>query len=172
MLGLKKKKRAKTKQDLSEKEVLEILEIPNFRHMTKDKIVEFTSQIPNMQPEVAKTALQQFPHFAKMASEVVSCYKDLVADTIKENTTSTKAFYDSCDTVIAALKSLIEKDNLKFRQKKAIIDNIMEILKMKSYKDSEQKEWLGNIVKCVSAASLAIVAIAGCVLGVNINHKD
>lgn len=169
MFGLKKRKNKKVL--LSEKEILKKLDIPNFRHMTKEKIIDFSSQIPNMEPEVVKTALQQFPHFAKMASEVVTCYKELMGQTLKENAISTKSFYESCDSVIDALKSLLDKDKLKFKQKRVIIDNIMEILKMKNSKDSEQKEWLTNFVKNVSVAAVAIVGVVASIIAANINLK-
>lgn len=47
--------------NLSEKKVLKKLGIEDFRHMTKDKIVQFASMLPQMDPEVAKKALEQFP---------------------------------------------------------------------------------------------------------------
>ena len=166
MLGIKDKKT----QLLSEKEVLQKLDIPNFRHMSKEKIMEFTSLIPNMEPEVAKCALQQFPNFTQMASQVVSCYKDVMLETLKSNSLSTKSFMESCDTVIDALKPLLN-EKLSFNQKKEIIDKIMEILKMKNDKDSEQKQWLGNIVKTASITATAIVAIVGSIIGVNIKLK-
>lgn len=41
-------------KQLTEQEVLEILDIPDFRHMSKDKVMKFASELPNMDPQVAK----------------------------------------------------------------------------------------------------------------------
>lgn len=59
---------------LTEREVLQQLNIPDFQHITKDKIMTFASMLQNMEPEVAKKALEQFPEFAKMALEVLKDY--------------------------------------------------------------------------------------------------
>lgn len=45
---------------LTEQKVLKKLGIPDFRHMTKDKIVQFASVLPRMDPEVAKKHLNSF----------------------------------------------------------------------------------------------------------------
>lgn len=50
-------------RQLSEKQVLEMLGIPDFRHLSKDRIMSFTSALPQMEPQVAIAALQQVPHF-------------------------------------------------------------------------------------------------------------
>ena len=66
------------KRMLTEQQVLKKMDIPDFRHVTKDKIITFASMLPNMDPEVAKKALEQFPDFAKTSLEVMKEYKALV----------------------------------------------------------------------------------------------
>jgi hypothetical protein len=38
-------------------QVLKKLDIPDFRHLTKDKVIEFATMVPRMNPEVAKKAV-------------------------------------------------------------------------------------------------------------------
>lgn len=45
------------KRITSEKQLLKQLGISDFRHMTKDKLLAFTSSIDKVDPEVAKTAI-------------------------------------------------------------------------------------------------------------------
>ena len=54
-------------KQLTERQVLEKLDIPDFRHITKDKVMEFASMLNKMEPDVAKKAIEQFPEFARMA---------------------------------------------------------------------------------------------------------
>ena len=54
------------KKRYSEEAVLKILDIPDFRHLTKDKAIEFVSMIPQMDPEVAIKALEQFPQLKEV----------------------------------------------------------------------------------------------------------
>ena len=166
MFGLKNKKASKT-IPLSKKEVLDKLNISSFKEMTQDKLSEFTSLIPSMDTEVAKTALQQFPNFTKFAGEVVSCYKDLMLESLKVNKESTKSFMDSCDNTISALNALLGQ-KLKTKQKKEIIGVIMEILKMKQEKDTENKLWIGKLVKAVSATAVSVAVIVGSIIGLNL----
>lgn len=166
MFGIKKAKEKKMKP-LSKKDVLEKLEISSFKDMTQEKLPEFTSLIPNMETEVARTALQQFPSFAKFAGEVVSCYKEIMSQSLKANKDSTKSFMESCDSVIVALNSLLEQ-KLKYKQKQEIISHVMEILKMKQEKDTENKIWLGKLIKTVSVSAVSIIAIAGSIIGLNL----
>lgn len=48
---------------ISEKELLNELSIKNWRYMSKDKIAAFVNSLPRLDPEVAKAAICQFPHF-------------------------------------------------------------------------------------------------------------
>lgn len=49
------------KYTLSEKKVLKKLGIPDFRHMTKDKVMSFATMLPYMDPEVAKKGARAVP---------------------------------------------------------------------------------------------------------------
>lgn len=59
-------------KQLSEKQVLKKLGIDNFRQLSKANVMQFASTLSNMDPDVAKKALEQFPDFAKTVKEVVS----------------------------------------------------------------------------------------------------
>ena len=60
------------KRTISEQKALKLLNIPDFRHLTKDKIVEFASLLYRMDPEVAKKALEQIPEYVKLREPSVS----------------------------------------------------------------------------------------------------
>ena len=46
--------------------------------MTKDKVINFASMLQNMDPEVAKKAIEQFPEFAKMSLEAFKEYRTVL----------------------------------------------------------------------------------------------
>ena len=60
---------------LQEQQVLDMLQIPDFRHLSKDKVIEFASMLPHMDPEIARKALEQFPNFASTTLSVMDDYK-------------------------------------------------------------------------------------------------
>ena len=55
----------------TEQQVLKKLDIPDFRHLTKEKVIAFATMVPKMNPEVAKKALEQFPNFASTSLDVL-----------------------------------------------------------------------------------------------------
>lgn len=59
----------------TEIQVLKKLDIPDFRHLTKDKVIAFATMIPGMEPEVAKKALEQFPNFVSISLEIMKEYR-------------------------------------------------------------------------------------------------
>lgn len=61
---------------MTEKQVLKTLDIPDFRHLSKEKVMTFFSMIPQMDPEVAKKALEQFPNFSSSVREILQDYKE------------------------------------------------------------------------------------------------
>lgn len=153
---------------LSEKKVLKKLGIENFRHMTKDKIVEFASMLPKMDPEVAKAALAQFPEFKDMAIEVVKNLQQSIEAGMKSNDRSQDQFYDACNKVIDMLNNQLDKDDLTEDQEKDIRENIVKVVEMMYSKDSENKEFILSIVKTAGVSAAIIIFAAISSLGTNV----
>lgn len=129
-----------TGKQLTEQEVLEILDIPDFRHMSKDKVMKFASELPNMDPQVAKTALLQFPEFAATTRDVMTCFQEATLEALKEDQDNVKSFNESCDVILALLANLAEQDDISFDQKEKIIDKMIAIVQLKGNKDTETKK--------------------------------
>lgn len=153
-------------RSLTEQKVLKKLGIPDFRHMTKDKIVAFATMLPKMDPEVAKKALEQFPEFANTATEIVSYYKEVVEKGFDYNDASVKSFYLTCDAIIETLNEQLKDGNLTFEEKQIVIDKMIELAKMKADKDSENKSFIMDSIKTVGAFFLGTVLTVAAVLGV------
>lgn len=151
---------------LAENKVLKKLGIPDFRHMTKDKIVEFATMIPKMDPEVAKKALEQFPEFTDAAKEIVLYYKEVIFKGFDENAVSVNSFYLTCDAIVETLKEQLQNEELTFEQKQIIIDKMIELARMKSEKDTENKQFIGGIIKTVGGFALGTVFAIAAALGV------
>ena len=156
---------------LTEREVLQQLNIPDFRHITKDKVMTFASMLQNMEPDVAKKALEQFPEFAKMALEVMNDYKGVMEKTLDENSASSKQCFDIYNEVMNALKSCLAKDDISFEEKKYYIDKMMEIAKMAESKDSENKGFNWKVIGLGTLAVFTAVGIGASILGGNANIK-
>lgn len=102
---------------LTEQKVLEKLNIDDFRHLTKDKIITMASMLDEMDPEVAKKALEQFPQFSNEVKEILTGYKDTLDKDLESNRESVQLYYDSCKTIIKALEKQLDKENLSFEER-------------------------------------------------------
>lgn len=114
--------------------------------MTKDKIVAFATMLPKMDSEVARKALEQFPEFAKTATEIVSYYKEMIEKGFDYNDASVKSFYLTCDAIIEILNEQLKDGNLTFEEKQIVIDKMIKLAKMKADKDTENKYF----IRCTS----------------------
>jgi len=156
---------------LSEQMVLSQLNISDFRHITKDKVMAFASMLQNMEPEVAKKAIGQFPEFAKMSLEVLKDYKEVMENTLDKNAESSKQCYAIYDGVASALQGCLNVDDLPFEEKKYYIDKMMEVAKMAERKDTENKDFNWKVIRLGAVAVVAIVGIGASVLGGNTSIK-
>ena len=112
---------------LTEKQVLKKLDIPDFRHLSKDKIMTFFSMLPNMDPEVAKKAIEQFPTYASTVKDIVIEYKDFLDKALSDNAESVQAYYAVCNSILEALSKMLEQNDLTFDEKKYIIEQMIKL---------------------------------------------
>ncbi len=61
---------------MTEKQLLKKLDIPDWRHLSKDKIAVFASNINKLDPEVAKAVLAEIPKFSETSLELVQKMQD------------------------------------------------------------------------------------------------
>lgn len=156
---------------LTEKQVLKKLGIKNFRHMSKDNIVAFASNLSEMDPKVAIVAIQQFPNFASNVKEVMVLYKDIVNKTIDSDSEDMKSFNQACDMLIKQLNILLDKDQLTFEEKGIVMDRIMEVLKLKMQMKVQRQNFLKAIFNTVSVVIVTVVVVVASVFGIKVNVK-
>lgn len=156
-------------KQLTERQVLEKLDIPDFRHITKDKVMEFASMLNKMEPDVAKKAIEQFPEFARMALAALKDYRAVMDKTLDSSDKSTKRCYDIYDEVVSALKACLKQDNLPFEEKKYYIEKMMEVARMSEKKDSENKHFNWGLVGAAAAVVVTVIGIGASALGVDIH---
>lgn len=159
------------KKNLTEEKVLKKLDIPDFRHLTKDKVIAFASLLPQMDPEVAQKALEQFPHFVETSLDIMKDYKDVIQSTLQNNADSTNACYDMYNRVMDSLEKLLDKDNLSFEEQTFILEQMKEVASEVNKKDSETKKYNLATMGAVASVALGIVAVVGSSLGINIGIK-
>ena len=153
-------------KSLTEQKVLKKLNIEDFRHLTKDKVVSMATMLDKMDPEVAKKAIEQFPDFSNTVKEIFAEYKTILDKAIESNDKSEASFFDTCDAIITACQKELDKDILTFDEKKYILEKMADIAKIKFAKDSEGKKYRILIsVLGFSTVSLLVGAMASALGG-------
>lgn len=155
------------KYTVTEQKALKKLGITDFKHMTKDKVVKFTSMLPKMDPEVAKAAMEQFPEFCSYGKEVVKSFMSVIDKTLESNKGSVDQFYNTCQEIIHSLQKELENNNLSPDERSRVEDKMILVAQMLSEKDSENKKWYLWIVGIVGALSLGALGTGAAILGGN-----
>lgn len=152
-------------KQLTEQKVLKKLDIADFRHITKDKVIIMASMLDKMDPEVAKKALEQFPEFATTTKEMLREYKDTLDKGLELNSESVKAYYNSCNSIIETLQKQLEDNSLSFEDKKYIIEKMCEISDRIGEKDSENKKFIVTMAMLGTVAVGVVVSAVATILG-------
>ena len=160
------------KRSLTEDKVLRKLDIPDFRHMTKDKVVSFVSMLPQMDPEVAKRALEQFPAFAETSLAIVNCLRENLGDIVDSNAANAAEFNARCQDALNALETLLLRDDLSDAGREQAINGIMGVLELMREFDRENKAFLKGLLQDILAVSLIIVICLTIPLGLKLNTLD
>ncbi|MBR1762109.1 MAG: hypothetical protein IJ731_01920 [Eubacterium sp.] len=153
------------KRPLNEEKALKKLGIEDFRHLSKDKVIDFISLIPEMDPEVAKAAIAQFPEFSSTMKSIMVDYKATLEKALNGNEENVKAYYEACNTIIASLDKLLAQDDFTNEEKLQIVDKMQEIQKMMHEKDTENKKFLRDIAAIAGLVVVTVTGIAAALLG-------
>lgn len=143
---------------MTEKQLLKKLDIPDWRHLSKDKVAVFANDFYKLDPEVAKAALAQIPKFSETSLELVQ----QMQDSFKTSSSSVK---DIDTLTLQSIQTLAEKleeqlptatDELKPQY----IDAIIKLASMETDISESHKKF-----HIISLRNLAILG-GGAILGI------
>ena len=142
-------------RSLTEAQVLKKLNIEDFRHLTKDKVISMATMLDKMDPEVAKKALEQFPEFANTMRQILADYKQSLDEGMRQNAEGVKSYYDTCDVIISSCQKQLEQEDLSFEERRFILEQMVLVAKMKGEKNTEDKK----IIVMMSVIGLTAIGL-------------
>ncbi|MFI3255003.1 MAG: hypothetical protein R3Y63_11825 [Eubacteriales bacterium] len=157
---------------LTEGQVLNILGIKDFRSMSKDKLMQFASNIHRMDPEVAKKAIEQFPNFANLALESLKEYKLTAEHMVEANKDSSSHCLKIYNDIIFTLSKALEQDEISFEEKKYYIDQMVYLAEMAGAKDRENKKFHWGVLAAFGGIALVGLAVGATLLGGNTDVSE
>lgn len=156
----------------TERQVLKKLDIPDFRHLTKEKVIAFATMIPRMDPEVAKKALEQFPNFASTSLDILKEYRGIIEEAMVDDKESMLACYEMYGRVMDSLEKLLDNDNLSFDEQTYILGQMREVADAVAEKDTEKANNRLKMLGIVGGVAAAIVAALASALGGNLGIRE
>lgn len=153
---------------VSEEQVKEVLQISNFREISKDKIIEFISLIPNMDKEVAIAIINQFSAYADSANNMVAQLNVMCDNIIKDNNSSQKDAVEAYKIILQDLRELLKKEDISKEERDEIIEEMILIADKISEKDTENKDFLNGIMKYGVHIVVGALLLGVAILGVNV----
>lgn len=131
-----------------------------------DKMIRFAAMMPDMDREVAIKIVEQFPAFKEFAMETVNVMERAQEAALANNKDSQAQVHQAFQEIREILKGELAQEELPWEQRKHILDLILETGNKEFAKDSENKDFLKQMVKgvgvvAISALALAIVFVGG-----------
>lgn len=155
----------------TEQEMLNKLNIPDWRHMNKDCIMEFASNMQYLDPEVAKRAIEQFPKFSELGIEITKALKESLTEICESENKSVKKAFEINEQILDNLNKRLNKPFLFPGERKKIIDAMVEVSKhIVEIQDNHGHITL-EMLKQMTAVLTGIIVLAAAILGIKINNK-
>ncbi|OKJ72203.1 hypothetical protein [Streptomyces sp. CB02460] len=136
------------------------LGIPNFRNLSKDKVLKLAAAMPGMATEVRLKLIEQFPAFKDLGKANIDAVKEAHKSTLAANENSQNHFYKASQDQRDALQADLDRDDLSWAQREALHDRLDQNVRRVGEKDSENKQFLGAGMKLVATAGAAALALS------------
>lgn len=150
---------------ITEEQLLNSLDIPDWRHMSKDKIMTFATSLPYLDPEIAKAALQQFPNFKDLSNEIVISMKNSLNEITEKGDKSNNRVYQVNTQILNALENRLQKPFLLPGERAKIIDAMLEVSKNINEADKTHKQFLLHGLRQVAGVAAVALSVAGTAIG-------
>ena len=146
--------------DVNEAAVKRKLGIPNWRNLSKDKVLKFAAAMPEMATEVRLKLIEQFPAFKDLGKADIDAVTEAHKSTLAANENSQNHFYQASQDQRDALRADLGRDDLNWAQREALHDRLDQNVQRVGEKDSESKQILGAGMKVVAATGAAALALS------------
>ena len=161
-----------SKAFVSVEEVKNALKIDSFRNLSKDKIMEFVSLIPNMDKEVAIKIIEQYPAFAKLSESMVAQLNKMCDTALEKNEESQRLTIQAYKQILDELNNQLHMEDISKEEREKITKQMIEIADKISVKDTENKAFIDKMVKYSTGFAIGALVLGAAILGVNIKGKD
>lgn len=153
------------KNYMSEEEVKEVLEISDFRSLSKEKIMEFVSIIPKVDKEVAIAIINQFPDYVDLAKNMVGSMMKLCDNVLQDSRIGKKEVIESYRLVLETLRDRLANERLTLKERNKITDDMIEIAEKIDMANDKHNLFAKDVLKRIGNVTLGVVVLGAAILG-------
>lgn len=154
---------------LSEQDVLRELDVPTFRHITKDKLMSFAAMRQSMDPETARKAMEQVPNLTQAMTEILGDYNELAKQGLTSNDDHMRSYFAIAATTIDALQRELDKPGLSVEERCAIMDRMLVVNEQVSGQVTEGQKFIHRGQIIFGSLFVICVGTLAVILGANTN---
>lgn len=146
---------------LTEQQVLDMLGIDDFRHMSKENVIKVASMIPRMEKEVAIKLIEQSPKLMETINSIYSDYKTQVSDLFFSEKELSEKYMTILENEIEMIGAALNNPDISSDDKLELIKTLSKLSDDLKEENKDHKTFTLNALKMVSqAAAFAIGAVA------------
>lgn len=157
---------------MTEQQLLKELDIPDWRHMSKDKLIMFANNMSELNPEVAKAAIAQFPKFSEMGTEMVRLMNGSLDKIVENEKNVDRQSYELNKQILNSLDKRLNKRFLFPGERKQIIESMVQVSNNLAAMDKSHKAMIADAFKVVGNVAGGALMLAGALLGVRIWKRN
>ena len=154
----------------TEDDVKKLLGVEDFRHISKEKVIQFVSNIPHMEKDVAIKAIEQFPAFKDYGQIMVSHLSEMCNNIIAENGKNAKAVFSAYQKTLDVLAAQLEKKNITSKDRQYFAEKMVEVADKMAAFDVSNKNWFAGLIKCGAIVCGSALMLGAAYLGVDIKQ--
>lgn len=153
----------------TEEDVLRALKAKDFRSINKKQLMEFVSNIPNMDKEVAIHCIEQFPNFKEYTNLMVDHFYALCQSAVTDDG---KAGIDAYRAILDDLRELMKDKNISEEERRYVIEQMVEIGEHIENAEKDKRHFKETVLKVAGAIAVVAIGVGGTILGISISPKD
>jgi hypothetical protein len=134
-------------------------------HLSRDKVLQFASMLPEMDRDVALQVIEQFPEFRLLALDALSAAEQQAGAIVEANQQGQEKVHSAFADVRRILEAELGRDGLTREDRWRILQMINETAERQLQADSENKRFMDSVLGKVAMVGVAAVALGGAVLG-------
>lgn len=155
----------KVRRTIDGKDLLEMFGIPSFRHMSKDKLASFVSALSDVDPEVAKKALEQFPDLSVAMASIVGHYRGIISECLASSDANERLCLEACCSAMDSIQCELEREELSSERREELIAQSVELVQMMREIATDSKRFRAHVIYISSVAVGFVTATLVSVLG-------